>query len=149
MNPMEGMARQMNWVGRNVAHNLGFIPADKLNWKPAPTAKSAVEVVGHVVGFMKAMRPVLDGGQFTPPQFTPPTTLQQAQDLVTSSVEEYAGALQRLKPEDLGKNVTLPFGEFPMSQAVSLPFVDLVHHHGQIAYIQTLLGDTEDHLLMS
>ena len=66
MNPMEGMARQMNWVGRNTAHNLGFIPADKLNWKPAPTANSALEIIGHVVGFIKAMRPVLDGQPFAP-----------------------------------------------------------------------------------
>src|SRR5437867_10588786 len=120
MNPMEGTARQMQWVGRNTAYNLGFIPADKLNWKPAPTASSALEIVGHVVGFIKAMRPVLDGAQFTPPQFTPPTTLQQAQDLVTSSAEDYAGALQRLKPEDLGKSVKLPFGEFPLAQVDSM-----------------------------
>jgi uncharacterized damage-inducible protein DinB len=148
MNPMEGMARQMQWVGRNTAHNLGFIPADKLSWKPAPTANSALEIIGHVAGFIQAMRPVLEGGQFGAPQFTPPTTLQQAQDLITSSAEDYAGALQRLTPEALGKTVQLPFGEFPMSQAVTMPIVDLIHHHGQIAYIQTLLGDTESHMLM-
>ena len=51
--------------------------------------------------------------------------------------------------EHKGKTLKLPFGEFPLSQAVSMPVVDLIHHHGQIAYIQTLLGDTEDHLLMS
>lgn len=149
MNPMEMMARQMEWVGRNTAYNLGFIPADKLNWKPAPTAHSALEVIGHVAGFIKAMRPVLDGGQFSPPDFTPPTTLQAAQELITSSAEDYAGGLQRLKPEDLGRSVKLPFGEFPLGRAAGMPVVDLIHHHGQIAYIQTLLGDTESHLLMS
>src|SRR5205809_140959 len=82
-------------------------------------------------------RPVLDGGQFAPPDFTPPTSLQAAQDLITSAAEDYAGALQRLSPEALGKTVQLPFGEFPMSQAVTMPIVDLIHHHGQIAYIQT------------
>jgi hypothetical protein len=81
-------------------------------------------------------------------QSTTPTTLQQAQDMVTSSAGDYAGALQRLTPEALGKTVQLPFGEFPMSQAVTMPIVDLIHHHGQIAYIQTLLGDTESHLMM-
>ena len=148
MNPMEGMANQMSWIGRNTAHNLGFIPQDKLNWKPAPTAKSALEVVAHVTGFIKAMQPVLSGGEFKPPQFQTPTSLKEAQDRVTACTEEYAAALNRLTPEQLGRTIHLPFGPFPLAQAAGMPVVDLIHHHGQIAYIQTLLGDTEDHLLM-
>ena len=149
MNPMEGMARQMTWVARNTAHNLGFIPKDKLNWKPAPTAKSALEMIGHTAGFIQAMTPVLTGGQFVPPQFKTPASLEEAQNLITSCTEPYAAALQRLTEADLGRTIQLPFGTFPLPQAVSMPVVDLIHHHGQIAYIQTLLGDTEDHFLMS
>ena len=148
MNPMEGMARQAEWVGRNIAHNLGFIPPEKLNWKPAPTAKSALEAINHVAGFVAAMTPVLGGGQFAPPQTPPASSLKEAQDLVTSSARAYAAALRKLTLEDLGRSIDLPFGSFPMSQAASMPVVDLIHHHGQIAYIQTLLGDTEDHFLI-
>ena len=149
MNPMEGMARQMNWVAQNTAYNLGYIPQEKLSWKPAPAAKSALEVIGHVAGFIEAMTPVLSGGEFRPPQVEMPESLEEAQDLITSCTEEYVAVLQRLTPADLGRTVQLPFGSFPLAQAAGMPFVDLTHHHGQIAYIQTLLGDTEDHLLMS
>jgi uncharacterized damage-inducible protein DinB len=148
MNPMQGMARQMEWVARNTAHNLSFIPADKLNWRPAPTAKSALEVINHVVGYIKAMTPVLGGGAFTPSHTAPATNLQAAQELLITTAREYADALERLTVADLSRTIDLPFGSFPLSQAASMPVVDLIHHHGQIAYIQTLLGDAEDHFLM-
>src|SRR4051812_9263225 len=109
MNPMEGLARQAEWVGRNIAYNLGFIPPEKLNWKPAPTAKSALEAANHVAGLVTAMTPVLGGGPFSPPQAPPATSLKEAQDLVTNSAREYAAALRRLTLEDLGKTIELPF----------------------------------------
>ncbi len=148
MNPMEAMATQMDWIGRNTAYNLGFIAEDKLNWKPAPTASSAYEVIAHVVHFIQGMRPVLKGGEFAPPQITPPATRKAAQDLITSATQEYAAALRQLTPADLGRTVQLPFGEFSLAQAAGMPVMDMIHHHGQIAYIQTILGDTESHLLM-
>lgn len=145
MNPMEGMAQQMMWAGRNTAYNLGFIPQDKLNWKPAPTANSAFEIISHAEGFIKAMTPVLGGKEFAPPQFAPVTSLKDGQERIASCAEQYAAALRRLTPEELGRTVNLPFGSFPLAQAVSMPLVDLIHHHGQIAYLQTMLGDTESH----
>ena len=36
-------------------------------------------------------------------------------------------------------------GSFPFARAVSFPVIDAIHHHGQIAYIQSLLGDAETH----
>jgi hypothetical protein len=149
MNPMEGMAQQMSWVARNTAYNLGFLPKEKLTWKPAPSAKSALEIIGHTAGFIDAMTPVLSGGEFRAPEIEVPESLEEAQDLITECTEEYAAVLAQLSPADLGRTVQLPFGSFPLARAASMPVVDLIHHHGQIAYLQTLLGDSEDHLLMS
>lgn len=145
MNPMEGMARQMSWAGSNTAYNLGFIPQDKLNWKPAPTANSALDIINHTLPFITGMTPVLSGGAFAPPQTPPVTTLKDAQEQIKSAAEGYAAALRRLTPQDLERQITLPFGSFPLGQAASMPLIDLIHHHGQIAYIQTMLGDTESH----
>ena len=78
---------------------------------------------------------------------SPPTTKQAAQDLITKTTQDYIATLRALKPEDFGRTVQLPFGEWPLPQACGMPVMDLVHHHGQIAYIQTLLGDAEDHFL--
>jgi hypothetical protein len=45
MNPMEVLAYQAEWAAKDTAHNLEFIPPEKLAWKPAPTAKSVLEMV--------------------------------------------------------------------------------------------------------
>ena len=149
MNPMESLAIQAEWTARNLAYNLDFIPADKLAWKPAPTAKSALEIVNHTAGAFKGMQPVLSGGSYGPAPFAPATTAAEARELIVGAATEYAAALRALSPEDLGKTVQLPFGTFPLGRCATFPVFDVMHHHGQIAYIQTLLGDTEDHFDMS
>lgn len=149
MNPLEALAGQAEFVARNLAYNLEFIPADKLAWKPAPTAKSALEVVTHTAGAFRGMQPVLSGGSFAVPDFPPATTLTAAKDLIISAATDYAAALRQVNPEDLGKIVNLPYGSFPLARVATFPVFDVMHHHGQIAYIQTLLGDSEDHFDMS
>ena len=148
MNPLELMAGEMEWAARNVAGNLDFIPDDKLNWKPAPTANSVLEIINHVANPIYGMAAALDG-QPMKPQFTPATNREEAKQLVLKGTEAYVAKLRSLSPQDLeNKTVTLPFDEIPAMVAAGIPMVDLIHHHGQIAYIQTLLGDTESHLQM-
>jgi DinB superfamily len=149
MNPLEALAAQAEWVARNLAYNLDFIPADKLAWKPAPSAKSALEVVNHTAGAFKGMQPVLSGGSFTPGNFTPATTVAAAKELIIGAATDFAAALRKVNPEDLGKQIELPFGSFTLARVATFPVFDVMHHHGQIAYIQTLLGDNEDHFDMS
>ena len=146
MHPLEVPAQQLLWASKDTAHNLGFIPEDKLDWKPAPTANSALEIVNHVVYFIRAMIPVVGGAEWQQQvDMTPATTLKEAQDLLTSSAEEYAAALRAVPPGDLRRTINLPFGSFPLARAAMMPAVDLIHHHGQISYIQSLLGDTDMH----
>lgn len=143
--PLETIARQTEWAGKNTAHNLGFLPEDKLGWKPAPTAKSALEIVNHVGGFTLGMVHVAREGAWTDPDFQPATNLKEAQELIERAATEYAAALREVNPSRLGESITLPFGTYPAYQVFSMPQVDLIHHHGQIAYLQTLLGDEEMH----
>jgi hypothetical protein len=145
MHPLDGLARMTEFAGNNLAYNLEFIPADKLAWKPAPGAKSALEIIQHVTGALTAMRPVLTGGAFTRRQIPAPTDCRSAQEMLRSATREYAAALRQVDPGRLGDTVDLPMGSFPLAQCSGFPSFDVMHHHGQIAYIQTLLGDQEDH----
>ena len=149
MDYMTGLAGEAEWAAGNMAYNLDFIPADKLTWKPAPTANSALEIVNHITGVLIGFKPVLSGGSFAEPQFSPATDVVSAKSLLNSAAHDYAEALRAIKPEDMGKTVDLGFGDFPFPVAASMPVTDLMHHHGQIAYIQSLLGDTESHFDMS
>ncbi len=149
MNQVEAMAGQAVWAAKNIAYNLDYIPADKLDWKPAPTANSALEIVHHLVVVLKSGKSALETGDFQSADSPAPTNAEEAKQALVSAAEEYAQALRAVKPEDWNKSINLRFGTRPLSFVASMPVVDLLHHHGQIAYIQTLLGDTEPHFDMS
>jgi len=148
MHPLEGLARMTEFAGNNLAYNLEFIPADKLGWKPAPGAKSALEIAQHVTGALNFMRPVLTGGAWTRSEIPLPADCHSAQEMVRQASRDYAAALRQVDPARMGETVELPFGTFPLAQCSGMPAFDVMHHHGQIAYIQTLLGDQEDHFQM-
>ncbi len=136
---------QMDWAGRNLANNLNFIPDDKLNWKPAPTANSALEIINHLVPNILRLSDIISGGdgQF---QVEPITTREAAQAAINHAATEYSIQVSKLSQEELERPVQLPFGEVPCSRACALAVTEAINHHGQLTYIQTLLGDVESHL---
>jgi hypothetical protein len=149
MNPMEVLAYLAEWAAKDTAHNLEFIPPDKLAWKPAPTAKSVLEMVNEMVRFPRWMIPALRGGSFERSEFPAPTTREEARELLLSTGRDYAQALRAIKPEELSRQVDLGFATFPLPRAAGMGVIELVHHRGQIVYVETLLGDTEDHFDMA
>jgi uncharacterized damage-inducible protein DinB len=146
VHPLEPMAGVARWAAKNMAYNLEFIPDDKLTWKPAPTANSALEVVSHIVAVFVVGKKLAETGVWEFPQFQPVESRAQAQEQLESAGEAYAAAIAQIEPARLGDVVKVgPGFEMPMARAATLGAIDAVHHHGQIAYIQTLLGDTEMH----
>jgi len=53
-----------------------------------------------------------------------------------------------LQPADMERIVSTPLGELPVALIAGLPVVELINHHGQITFIQELLGDGESHLII-
>ncbi len=138
------MISTCEFFGKNFAWNLNSLPDDRLDWKPAPTANSAFEVAQHAAASLRNMQLALEGQEYgvgSPPM---PTTREEAQDMIIGAANAYADYLRGLTETPQGE-VELPWGILARAQAVGMPVQDLVHHHGQIAYIQTLLGDTSDH----
>ena len=146
MHPLESFAGLMTWASKNTAYNLQFIPDDKLAWKPSPTANSALEIVQHVCTAVRSMRTVLDGGEFSIVKAELPEGRGQAQAMLENDGADYAAALRAVDPRSLGNTVTV-WGHItlPLARAASMPVVDMVHHHGQIAYLQAVLGDKDYH----
>src|SRR5437763_17151403 len=98
MHPLDGLARMTEFAGNNLAYNLEFIPADKLGWKPAPTAKAALEIIQHVTGALNSMRPILTGGEFPRSETSLPTDCRSAQQALRSASRHYAAALRQVDP---------------------------------------------------
>lgn len=144
--PLEQIAAQLNWARLNINNNLDFIPEDKLDWKPAPESKSVLEIINHASNTVNFMTTAIQGGEKS--ELTPATNREEAKKLLTQVIEAHLKLVGSLQPSDLEKPITLPFGEFPAGFVAGLPVVECINHHGQITYIQSLLGDTESHLLM-
>lgn len=145
MDHLELIAAQTRWSGENIAYNLEFVPDEKLCWKPSPTANSALEIVNHTVGALKGMQEALGTGTWEPPRFTPATDRRTAQALIREASRDYAEALRGLAGTDFNRTVQLPWGAFPLRECIHFPVFDLFHHRGQICYLQTIWGDTQDH----
>jgi uncharacterized damage-inducible protein DinB len=148
MEDLKTAARLLRWLMENLVHNLTFIPEDRLHWKPEPGAKSALEIAGEVIGGQRMMLPVFHGGDWSPQPHPQPKTLEEARSLLLETAAEYAAALESAERAQMDRIV--PVFTFPVwaPRAVLLPVVDAIHHHGQVTYIQTLLGDGESHFDM-
>lgn len=144
MDDLKVAARLARWGAGNFAFNLSKIPADKFTWKPEPAAKSASDIAGEVIGVMQMSMPVFKGGAFEPSEFPKPASAEEARALLIPAAEAYAAALEAAGPE-LQRLTMTPGGELWASRAVLFPLIDLIHHHGQACYIQSLLGDADAH----
>ena len=47
MADLKAVARVVRWAAESMVYNLSQIPADKLDWKPTETSKSALQVAGE------------------------------------------------------------------------------------------------------
>lgn len=143
--PLELASGQIAWAHTNINNNLDFIPDDKLDWKPAPESKSVLEIINHATGTVNMFTSAIKGVPQS--QLTPATNREEAKALVTQVVQAHQDLIKSLQPADLGRILSLPIGDLPVGMAAAMPVVELINHHGQITYIETLLGDSESHLI--
>lgn len=145
MHPFERAAWLTRFAGHNLAFNLEFFPPDRLSWKPAPTANSPLEIAQHVAMACLSSLSVLENRPYEHVSPPVPDDLPTAQALVRDATARYADALLTVDPGRIGETVSLPYGDFQLAQMALFPTFDVMHHHGQITYLQTMLGDTESH----
>ena len=146
MNPLQPLIELITFGGKNIAHNLDFIPDDKISWKPAPSAKNALEICEEICGVVDGFAGALKGAEF---QVKQPklSTRDEAKAAILAATSHYAEVLGSLGEGDMQKQMSTPFGPMPTAHAVGFGVVETLHHHGQIVYIQTLLGDNESHFV--
>jgi hypothetical protein len=145
MSQFTHIARLVRFGAEDLAFQLGFIPEDKLDWKPDPASKSALQVAGEVIGVMQSQIIILNGGEIEFSNLPHPSTLEEARTQLAATAEEFAGLLESADEAALERRLETPFGPLWASYGVTFGLVDLLHHHGQITYIQSLLGDGENH----
>lgn len=145
MHPLQTLIITADFFGRNFAFNLGFLSEEQLVFKPSPTANNALEITQGAVRHLLNMKAALTGGHFGDVPVEVPNSRNEAKELVLRASGEYAEWLTTLDTGNFDEPVQLPFGTMSRGQCVVMPVLDLVHHHGQITYIQTIVGDTQSH----
>ena len=80
------------------------------------------------------------------PGFPPevPATIAAAKAALQQAGDAYTAALDKAGPE-LNRTINSPMGPLAADTSVLYPCVELIHHHGQITFIQALLGDHDQH----
>lgn len=91
------------------------------------------------------MKAVLTGGKFGDVPVEVPVSQAEARELITRAATECGDWLKTLDVSTFNEPINLGFATMSRGQCVTMPVLDMVHHHGQITYIQTILGDNENH----
>lgn len=137
---------------------FSFVPDDKLQWAPAPTAKNAIQIAAHTAiyaGTFASMireRRLPFGDEI--PEFV--ASIRAAAEALTSRADidrlfrkgtvEVLAALDTLTPEAIGTQLDSGLGwTMPMTFLMNLPRVHAMGHAAQIDYLQTCWGDQDVH----
>lgn len=136
--------------------NFSHVPDDKLNWTPAPTAKSALRIAAHTALYASRFAKMIREAQL--PQMSSVemymaqveseelaiTDRAEIEPIFRKGTEEVWAALDTLTPELIES--TLQSGpDFSMSMRflMTLPGWHATLHCGQIDFLQTCWGDQE------
>lgn len=130
------------------------IPADKLDWKPSDSARSALEIAKEVaLSTAWPMGLMTPGAKFemTPEimaEFTQRrdaiSGLDEAEQIARAGVAELNQAIAAIPDDHLTQTAWLPFGksnDWPIHHVAGIYSSNARYHTGQVNYIQTCYGD--------
>jgi hypothetical protein len=156
MQEVIGQAKQSIVMGKErFLKTFSFVPDDKLNWSPTPTAKSALRIAAHIGLSNQGMAGIVRGEKFpfasmkemweaVEPAEKAITTREQAIKQIEDGAIAALAALDALTPERLAADAGLPM-PMPMAQFVMILGAHVASHAAQIDYLQTCWGDMENH----
>lgn len=145
MEDLKAVARMARWGLKDTLHQLDFIPEDRLDWKPVEGGKSALDMVAEVAMVVRYAQPVFRGEDMQPVPLEKPANREEAKALLRAALEPYIQGLENAGPE-VERPVQTPVGAMAGSKSLLYGVIELLHHHGQLTMLQSLLGDQEVHI---
>lgn len=136
--------------------NFKYVPDDKLNWTPVPTAKSALRIAAHTALYAgRFAKMIRDRAMPQPENLQEWLAQRDAEEIAVTSREEMErifregtaevlAALDGLTPEEVEMELDSGQGwTAPMKQLMGLPGWHATLHAGQIDYLQTCWDDQQ------
>lgn len=148
--------QEASQLNERLLRNLAKTPDDRLNWSPAPTARTPLHLVAHCAFSLGFITTMLEGTPY-PAKTTAQadadflemereiTTREQALSLWENRFQRYISFLNALQTDQMETMVALPFGmgELPMHYMVGMGAVHTREHVAQLEYLQTIYGDRQ------
>jgi len=123
------------------------MPADKFDWKPEETSRSAHQLVVECITMLALSAGFLTTREM--PSYEEESaryegkSVEELEKMGKENAEKLYKAIRAFPDADLGVSVELPWGKSTFFQAMSYPYWNIMWHTGQLNYIQTLYGDTD------
>lgn len=149
----ESLAGQLRYTSASYCRDLGFLPADKLGESAGGVARSPLAFTAEVAGFNHLIAKLVRGEEASLPSAEERTAyeatvtdLESATGAVRGSVDDLIAALESADEVQLATEITAPWGsQIVPINLVGIAVQHMAYHDGQINFIQTLLGDGEEH----
>ena len=147
MNYADALAEMLREGADSLWRTIKATPADKLDWKPAPEARTVRELMGEIVmttgfsaDFIRTQSmPDMESGDKTE------KNLEEIEAQHRADLERLIGAIKEFPTDKLHEKVELPWATQTWLSIIYYPYWNLMYHYGQIGYIQTMYGDKETH----
>jgi len=125
------------------------LPAEKLDWKPAPGARSALCQLQEIATALPEFWPMFterkmewDGAQFERwmTERAKITSLDELEAITKKNTQLLVEFIKASDANDLTAPVQMPFpGEFNVADILSYHYWNAAYHEGQIMYIASLI----------
>jgi hypothetical protein len=137
---------------------FSFVPDDKLNWTPTPTAKSAIRIAAHTALYAGRFARMIKSGKLPAhdnleawlaqrdAEEAAVTSRTEMERIFREGTDEVLAALDGVPPEAIDNILDSGFGwSVPMTWLMNLPASHTMSHAAQINYLQTCWDDQEVH----
>lgn len=142
----EAAIHMTRWAVADTLFQLDFIPEDKFHWKPSEKMNSAADILSEVVMVFRVNQPVFEGAEMTPLEKEPLGSIEEAKRALQAAADAYVAGLENARNTNRTMNTFM--GPLAVDTSLLYPCIELIHHHGQITYLQGLMGDHEYHMNM-
>jgi hypothetical protein len=125
------------------------LPEDKRGWSPMGKARTALDQAaecailnGHTVELIKTKTWSMGGdfSEYEKEKAELSKDWSAVQALLHENTAKVAEAVRSVPDEDLGIEITMPWGPMTIAKVIAYPFWNMCYHEGQINYIASMLG---------
>ena len=141
-----------------LAQLFSHVEDEKLTWSPSESARSALRLVAHCAITNQFFADIISG--HLPEQMPSPgefeadlhareaqiASREEALDLLSETTSQLCRTIEGVSEETIVSQCRSPFGTLPMAFWLQESGQHLAVHAGQLAYLQTIWGDLDNHM---